>query len=125
MDKSAAGCFEVREKHWASFGYGQSAHSSVFWLKSFGMKVNLSRYCNKNAAGGIAGKWQNLKIFLKAADFVSLHVPETPQTKNMNRDSATQKNETCSYLINASRGTVVDIPALRRCFDEPAIAGAP
>ena len=54
---------------------------------------------------------ESLDELLKKADFVTLHVPATPETKNLlSAQFAAMKDG--AYVINASRGTVVDIPAL-------------
>ncbi|KAK2069600.1 hypothetical protein P8C59_004162 [Phyllachora maydis] len=56
--------------------------------------------------------------------FVTLHVPETPETKNMISAMQLGQMKTGSYLINASRGTVVDIPALIKAMRGGKVAGA-
>ena len=66
----------------------------------------------------------NLDEVLSQADFVSLHVPETPQTKDMIGAHELRTMKKGSYLINASRGTVVEIEALAQALNEKHIAGA-
>jgi D-3-phosphoglycerate dehydrogenase len=61
---------------------------------------------------------------LAEADFVSLHVPETPQTKNLIGAAELKHMQKGSYLLNASRGTVVDIDALAVAIKEKHLAGA-
>lgn len=73
---------------------------------------------------GTARQVPTLDALLAEADFVTLHVPELPETKNMISTSQLEKMKTGSYLINASRGTVVDIPALINAMRTGKIAGA-
>src|SRR5690606_14964056 len=61
---------------------------------------------------------------LKQSDFVTLHVPETPLTKNMIGAEQLRSMKKGAYLINASRGSVVDIPALAASLREGHLAGA-
>jgi D-3-phosphoglycerate dehydrogenase len=66
----------------------------------------------------------SLEALLSTCDFVSLHVPETPETKNMIGTAELKKMKKGAYLINASRGTVVDIPALKEALVSGHLAGA-
>jgi D-3-phosphoglycerate dehydrogenase / 2-oxoglutarate reductase len=66
----------------------------------------------------------SLAELLSRADFVSLHVPETPQTKNLIGAAELAKMRRGSYLLNASRGTVVVIPALAEAIRSGHLAGA-
>lgn len=61
---------------------------------------------------GSAKQVTTLKGLLQQSDFVTLHVPELPETKNMIGVEELSYMKKGSYLINASRGSVVDIPAL-------------
>lgn len=65
-----------------------------------------------------------LKDLLNQADFVTLHVPELPETKNMISAVELDQMKDGSYLINASRGTVVDIQALINAMRSGKVAGA-
>jgi D-3-phosphoglycerate dehydrogenase / 2-oxoglutarate reductase len=73
---------------------------------------------------GTARQVPTLKDLLNQADFVTLHVPELPETKNMISAVQLAQMKDGSYLINASRGTVVDIPALINAMRGGKIAGA-
>jgi D-3-phosphoglycerate dehydrogenase len=66
----------------------------------------------------------SLPELLGASDFVSLHVPETPQTKNLMGAAEIAAMRPGAYLLNASRGTVVDIEALAAAIKTGHIAGA-
>lgn len=73
---------------------------------------------------GTARQVPTLEALLEASDFVTLHVPESPETKNMVRAPQLEQMKKGSYLINASRGSVVDIPALINAMRAGHIAGA-
>jgi D-3-phosphoglycerate dehydrogenase len=66
----------------------------------------------------------NLDEILDASDFVSLHVPRTPQTAGMVDAGALEKMKPTAYLINVSRGGIVDETALYNALKEGTIAGA-
>src|SRR5271154_1256565 len=71
----------------------------------------------------MAKQLPTLHQLLRHADFVTLHVPELPETKNMISRAEFEVMKIGSYLINASRGTVVDIPALIDARRSGKIAG--
>lgn len=73
---------------------------------------------------GTSRQVPTLDHLLKDADFVTLHVPDLPETRGMISTAQFEQMKTGSYLINASRGTVVDIPALVQAMRAGKIAGA-
>jgi len=73
---------------------------------------------------GTARQVPTLQVLLNEADFVTCHVPELPETKNMIAAAQFDQMKEGGYLINASRGTVVDIPALINAMRSGKIAGA-
>lgn len=73
---------------------------------------------------GTAKQVPNLQVLLQNADFVTCHVPELPETKNMISKQEFNCMKVGSYLINASRGSVVDIPALIDAMRTGRVAGA-
>lgn len=73
---------------------------------------------------GTARQVSTLENLLSEADFVTCHVPELAETKNMLGQKQFELMKDGSYLINASRGTVVDIPALIHAMRSGKIAGA-
>lgn len=66
----------------------------------------------------------SLDDLLEEADFVTLHVPDLPETRGMISTAQLEKMKIGSYLINASRGSVVDIAALAKYMRSGKIAGA-
>ena len=75
-------------------------------------------------AMGSARQVSSLNALLGEADFVTCHVPELPETMNMIGPQQIDHMKEGSYLINASRGSVVDIPALIDAMRSGKIAGA-
>lgn len=73
---------------------------------------------------GTARQVPTLETLLEDADFVTLHVPDIAETRNMISTPQLERMKTGSYLINASRGSVVDIPAMINAMRSGKIAGA-
>ncbi|SDJ35359.1 D-3-phosphoglycerate dehydrogenase [Ferrimonas sediminum] len=121
--KSASGSFEARGKILGIVGYGHIGTQLGVLAESLGMQVMFYDIENKLPLGN-ARQMPSLPQLLSQADVVSLHVPETPSTKEMiNADTLAHMRQG-SILINASRGTVVDIPALCAALSSKRIRGA-
>lgn len=73
---------------------------------------------------GTAKQVPTLEALLNKADFVTCHVPELPETRNLFGPSQFEQMKSGSYLINASRGSVIEIPALINAMRSGKIAGA-
>jgi D-3-phosphoglycerate dehydrogenase / 2-oxoglutarate reductase len=73
---------------------------------------------------GTAKQVPTLEALLNDADFVTCHVPELPETRNLISAPQLEEMKNGSYLINASRGSVIDIPALINAMRAGKIAGA-
>ncbi|WP_149017673.1 phosphoglycerate dehydrogenase, partial [Escherichia coli] len=110
-NKLAAGSFEARGKKLGIIGYGHIGTQLGILAESLGMYVYFYDIENKLPLGN-ATQVQHLSDLLNMSDVVSLHVPENPSTKNMMGAKEISLMKPGSLLINASRGTVVDIPAL-------------
>lgn len=104
-------------------GYGHIGSQLSVLAEAMGMSVIYYDVVNLMALGS-AHQVPNLESLLKAADFVTCHVPELPETKNMIGTGQFDQMKLGSYLINASRGSVVDIPALINAMRSGKIAGA-
>ncbi len=122
-DKSAKGANEVRGKTLGIIGYGHIGAQLSILAEALGLKVQYFDVIKKLPMGNAVSK-DSLKNLLSTSDFVSLHVPETEQTKNMINKEELAQMKSGSYLINASRGSVVDIPALVASLKSKHIAGA-
>jgi len=121
--KSAAHSFEVRGKTLGIIGYGHIGTQIGLMAEHMGMRVVFYDIETQLPLGN-ARQLSSLDELLAGADVVSLHVPETPSTKNMMDAARIAKMKRGSYLINASRGTVVDIDALAAALESKHILGA-
>ena len=116
--KSAANSYEVRGKTLGIVGYGHIGTQIGVLAEHLGMSVVYFDIEAKLALGN-AQPVASLEALLGAADVVSLHVPETAETKDMIAAAQLALMRPGSYLINASRGTVVDIDALVSALQRP------
>ena len=104
-------------------GYGHIGSQLSVLAEAMGMTVIYYDVLNLMALG-TARQVPTLQALLNQADFVTCHVPELLETKNMIAAPQFEQMKEGSYLINASRGTVVDIPALINAMRNGKIAGA-
>jgi len=121
--KSAARSYETRGKKLGIVGYGNIGSQLSVLAESMGMKVYLYDVMTKLPLGN-AVQLPSLKELMQTCDIISLHVPETPQTANMIGAEQLGWMKQDSILINASRGTVVDIDALAEALENGKLAGA-
>ncbi|POY45969.1 phosphoglycerate dehydrogenase [Avibacterium paragallinarum] len=122
-NKSASGSNEVRGKKLGIVGYGHIGSQLSIIAESLGMNVYFYDVETKLPLGN-AQQVGSLKELLASCDVISLHVPENASTKNlMNAERIAQLKEG-SILINAARGTVVDIDALAQALKAGKLRGA-
>ncbi|OZG72271.1 D-3-phosphoglycerate dehydrogenase [Hahella sp. CCB-MM4] len=121
--KSAKNSYEIRGKVLGIVGYGSIGTQLSILAEGLGMRVVFYDVVTKLPLGN-ASQVDSLHELLAMSDIVSLHVPETPATKNMfgAKELAAMKDK--SILINASRGTVIDIEALVATLHEEKLLGA-
>lgn len=122
-NKVSANCWEIRGKTLGIIGYGHIGSQLSVLAEAMGMSVIYYDVLNLMALGS-ARQVPNLSDLLSRADFVTCHVPELPETKDMISANQLDMMKDGSYLINASRGTVVDIPALINAIKRGKLAGA-
>jgi D-3-phosphoglycerate dehydrogenase / 2-oxoglutarate reductase len=121
--KAAVGSFEVRTKTLGIVGYGHIGRQVGVIAEALGMRVLFFDIAAKLPMGNNRAT-KTLDELLAQSDFVTLHVPETPQTKNMVSAREIAVMRAGGYLLNASRGTVIDIPALADALKSGHLAGA-
>jgi len=121
--KTASGSTEIRGKTLGIVGYGHIGTQLGIIAESMGMRVIFQDVENKLPLGNAEVK-VDLESLLKEADVVSLHVPDTAQTRNLFSAGVIKNMRKGSFLINASRGTVVDIDALGKALKSGHVAGA-
>jgi len=122
-EKAASGSYETRGKRLGIVGYGNIGSQLSVLAEGMGMKVFLYDIMTKLPLGN-ATQLGSLRELLGTCDVVSLHVPETPQTRNMIGAEQLAWMKPGSILINASRGTVVDLDALAASLESGHLAGA-
>lgn len=121
--KSAAGSYELRGKVMGIVGYGHIGTQVGVLAESMGMRVIYYDIEPKLALGN-ARAVESLQVLLATADVVTLHVPETPSTRWMIGAEQLAQMKPGAVLLNASRGTVVDIEALAEALSRGHLAGA-
>ncbi|RYZ21374.1 MAG: phosphoglycerate dehydrogenase [Chitinophagaceae bacterium] len=121
--KEAAGAFELRGKTLGIIGYGNIGSQVSVLAEALGMKVLFYDIETKLPLGN-ATDARSLKALLGAADVVTVHVPETDQTKNLINKTNLKWFRKGAILINYARGEVIELPALRKALESGAIGGA-
>jgi D-3-phosphoglycerate dehydrogenase len=121
--KVATGSREVRGKTLGVVGYGHIGSQVSILAEALGMRVVFHDTSAKLPLGN-SQPLKSLDSLLEQSDFVTLHVPETPQTRGMIGAAQIARMKKGACLINASRGTVVDLEALARAIREKQLDGA-
>lgn len=122
-DKSLAGAHEVRGRTLGIVGYGHIGQQVGILAEAFGMRV-LFHDIQKKLPLGLNRSVSALEVVLEESDFVTLHVPDTPRTRGMIGAAQLERMRRGSYLLNLSRGSVVDVEALRNALRSEHLAGA-
>lgn len=121
--KSAVGSREIRGKTLGIVGYGHIGSQVSILAEAMGLKVIYYDVIKKLPLGN-ARSVDSLNELLERSDFVTFHVPETRLTQNMMNAAAFKRIKKGAFLLNASRGSVVDIPALAGALKSGQVAGA-
>ena len=122
-DKSAENSYEVRGKTLGIVGYGNIGAQLSNLAEAMGMRVIFFDLTDRLRHGNTEPA-ESLDALLAASDVVSLHVPETPLTHGLMSAERIGKMKPGSYLINNSRGTVVDLDALAIALKQGRLRGA-
>jgi D-3-phosphoglycerate dehydrogenase len=121
--KEAKGSYELRGKTLGIIGYGNIGSQVSVLAESLGMKVLFYDVETKLPLGN-AEDARSMKELLSRSEIVTLHVPETPHTKNLINKNNLKYFKKGAILINYARGEVVDLEALRKHILEGHIGGA-
>ncbi|WP_436619211.1 phosphoglycerate dehydrogenase [Sorangium sp. So ce136] len=121
--KVSKACYEIRGKTIGLIGYGHIGQQLGVLAEAMGMRVVYYDIAQKLPMGNNR-PLPTLQALLAESDYVSLHVPATPETHNMIGAAELAHMRKGSYLLNASRGTVVVIPALAEALRSGHLAGA-
>jgi D-3-phosphoglycerate dehydrogenase len=121
--KTASGCYEVRGKTLGIVGYGHIGSQVGILAEMFGMRVVFYDVLTKLPLGNNR-PCESLQSLLQQSDFVTLHVPATPQTHHLVNASQLALMKQGACLLNLSRGTVVDLDALAHSLRTGHVQGA-
>jgi len=121
--KSAANSYEIRGKKLGIIGYGSIGSQLSVLAEALGMKVYFYDVITKLPLGN-ARQVDSLEELFNISDIVSLHVPETAATQNMIGEKELSQMKQDAILINAARGTVIDIDALSHALRNDKLLGA-
>lgn len=122
-NKSATGCHEIRGKTLGVVGYGHIGSQVGVLAEMFGMRV-IFYDITKRLSMSNNREVESLDQLLAESDFVTFHVPATPETDGMIQAEHIAKMKQGSYLLNASRGTVINLDALADAITGGHLAGA-
>lgn len=120
--KTAVGSYEIRGKRLGVIGYGSIGMQLSVIAESLGMEVCFTDVVNKLPLGNASQV--SMGELLATSDIITLHVPETASTQMMIGANEFAQMKTGAILINAARGTVVDIDALVNALRDNKLAGA-
>jgi D-3-phosphoglycerate dehydrogenase len=122
-NKEAKGSFELRGKTMGLIGYGNIGTQTSIMAEAMGMKVKFYDTDAKLPLGN-AQAVKSLKDLVSSSDIISIHVPETSQTKNLISADVIKLFKQGAILINYARGEVVDLDALSKAIKSKAVSGA-
>jgi D-3-phosphoglycerate dehydrogenase len=103
-------------------GFGRIGRTVFRKAQALGM--NVVAHSRRNDDGGTGCRMLALNELLQAADFVSLHCPATDETRGMMSASAFRQMKSSAWLINTSRGSLVNHADLWEAIQTETIAGA-
>ena len=116
---------ELEGKVLGVIGLGRIGRAVVERARGFGLKViAYDPYVDKEAASSLGVKLVDLNTLLKQSDFVTIHTPLTEETRGLIGINQLKLMKKTAYLINVSRGGIVDEKALYEALKEKWIAGA-
>lgn len=121
--KEAKGSYELRGKTLGIIGYGNIGSQVSVLAEAMGMKVIFYDVVKRLPLGNAVAK-SSIKDVVGQADIITLHVPDTPATRNMINKNTLKLFRKGSILINYARGEVVDLETLSKYIQEGHIVGA-
>ena len=122
-NKEAKGSFELRGKTIGIIGYGNIGTQLSVMAEAMGMKVKFYDIETKLPLGNAVAV-KSIKDLVSSSDIISLHVPETNQTKNLISKAVIKQFKQGTILINYARGEVVDLDALSQAIKDKQVSGA-
>jgi D-3-phosphoglycerate dehydrogenase len=122
-NKEAKGSYELRGKTLGIIGYGNIGSQVSVLAESLGMKVIFYDIETKLPLGNASAR-DKMEDVLSEADITTLHVPDTPRTKNLIDKNSFQHFKKGAILLNYARGEVVDLNALATALKNKDLSGA-
>lgn len=122
-DKSATGSFEIRGKKLGIIGYGNIGSQLSVLAENMGLDVYYYDVVERLALGN-ATKIESLDELLSTCDVITLHVDGRKENEMLINQEKLNLMKKGAYLINLSRGHVVDVPALKDALESGHLAGA-
>ena len=117
--------FRVRGKILGIVGFGKIGRALYQKARGLGLQIIVfDPYIDRTSLDGFEVEVVDFRGLLGRSDFISLHVPLTPQTRGLFNLAAFRQMKPQAFLINTSRGHLVDAGGLRVALDEGLIAGA-
>lgn len=120
--KEAKGSYELRGKTLGIIGYGNIGSQVSVLAESIGLKVLFYDVETKMPLGN-ATDTRSLKDLLSKSDILTLHVPETDQTKNLINKTNLKHCKKGAIIINYARGEVLDLPAVSKALQNGQLSG--
>jgi D-3-phosphoglycerate dehydrogenase len=122
-NKEAKGSFELRGKTLGIIGYGNIGTQTGIMAEAMGMKVKFYDVETKLPLGNTVAT-KSIKELVSTSDIISIHVPETNQTKNLFSKEVIKQCKSGAIIINYARGEIVDLDALSAALKSKQISGA-
>lgn len=116
---------DLKGKTLGIIGMGRIGRSLARKAEVFGMNLlAFDPYLEQKQLDDIKVKLTELEILLKESDFVSIHAPHTPETRSLIGENQLRIMKKTAYIINTSRGPLIDEQALIKALKKKWIAGA-
>jgi D-3-phosphoglycerate dehydrogenase len=116
---------ELRGKTLGIVGLGRIGQEVAQRARAFGMRVVAhDPYISKEIAAGIGAELMSLDALCAAADYITLHLPSTPETRHIFGDDRFARCKPGVRIVNTARGELVDESALRRAIENGIVAAA-
>jgi D-3-phosphoglycerate dehydrogenase len=116
---------ELRGKTLGIAGLGRIGQEVAIRARAFGMKIVAhDPFISREIADGLGVELLSFDDICSVADYLTLHLPSTPETKHLFNDARFARVKPGIRIINTARGELIDEAALRRALDSGAVAGA-
>ena len=124
-DKKRLTGIELRGKTLGVVGLGRIGQEVATRARAFGMNVVAhDPYLSEQIAENLGIALLSLEGVCRVADFLSLHLPSTPETRHLINKESLARCKKGIHIINTARGELIDEPALREAIESGAVAGA-